>query len=84
MQDLELNLMFHFSLDIKTKGWLFSSIIVLLVNLVVFGFRKHFDPVLVLWVVFLTPLVWLILYFLFFILFERLFQGRNFSSKIIL
>jgi len=73
--------MVHLTLDIKTKGWLFSSIIVLLVNLVVFGFRKHFDTMLVLWVVVTTPVVWLILYFLFFVLFGRLFQEKNFSEK---
>jgi len=63
--------MFHLTLDKKNKGWLFSSIIVLLINLVVFGFRKHFDIGTVLWVVVLTPVAWLSLYYLFI----RLFTG---------
>ena len=57
--------MFHLSLDKKTKGWLFSSIIVLLINLVVFGFRKYFDNGTVLCVVVLTTVAWLFFYFLF-------------------
>ena len=58
------------SLDLKTKGWLISSIFVLLINLVVFVFRKYSDKTLVLWVVLLTPVAWLILY----LLFKRLFS----------
>ena len=67
--------MFHLSLDKKTKGWLFSSILVLLINLVVFGFRKYFDNHTVLWVVVLTPVAWLFLYFLF----KYLFPGGRLS-----
>ena len=67
--------MFHLSLDKKTKGWFFSSIIVLLINLIVFGFRKHFDNGTVLWVVVLTPVAWLFLY----VLFKFLFPGGKLS-----
>ena len=37
----ELDAMRLLSLDLKTKGWLISSIFVLLINLVVFIFRKY-------------------------------------------
>lgn len=69
--------MFQLSLDIRTKGWLFSSIVVLLINLIVFGFRKHFDTGTVLWVVALTPVVWLILYVGFLVLPKRLIGKKR-------
>jgi hypothetical protein len=53
-----------FYLNRSTKVWLISSIFVLLVNLIVFIFKKHFDTIVVFWVVLLTPVAWLGLYFL--------------------
>ena len=44
-----------FYLNKSTKVWLISSIFVLLVNLIVFIFKKHFDTDIVFWVVLLTP-----------------------------
>jgi hypothetical protein len=58
--------------DKGTKIWLISSIIVLLINLIAFIFKKHFDTTLVFWVVLLTPAAWLGLYFL-----SRLVVKRN-------
>ena len=52
-------------LNRKTKGWLISSGLVLLVFLVVFVFRKHFNETIVLCVVVLTPVALLILALLF-------------------
>jgi hypothetical protein len=45
----------------KTKGWLISSGMVLLVFLVVFVFRNQLNETLVLWVVILTPVALLII-----------------------
>jgi uncharacterized membrane protein (DUF106 family) len=53
-----------FYLNRTTRVWLISSIFVLLVNLIVFIFKKHFDTMIVFWVVLLTPVAWLGLYFL--------------------
>jgi hypothetical protein len=53
------------SLDRSAKGWLISSLLVLLIFLVVFSFRKYFSETIVLWVVLLTPVVLLILALLF-------------------
>lgn len=52
------------SLDQKTKGWMIGSILVLLINLVVFAFRNHLEMNIVLSVVVLTPIAWLLLYVL--------------------
>jgi hypothetical protein len=54
-----------FYLDRSTKLWLISSLIVLLVNLIVLVFQKHFNQNFVLLVVILTPVAWAGLYFLF-------------------
>jgi hypothetical protein len=51
-------------LNKSTKIWLISAIFVLLINLIVFIFKKHFDTTIVFWVVLLTPAAWLGLYFL--------------------
>jgi len=53
-----MNLIF---LNRRAKGWLISSVLVLLVSITVFAFRKHFGETIVLWVVVLTPIVLLIL-----------------------
>jgi hypothetical protein len=59
-------------LNRSTKIWLIGSIFVLLANLIVFIFKKHFDTTIVFWVVLLTPVAWLVLYFL-----SRLVIKRN-------
>ena len=49
----------------STKLWLISGLLILLVNLIVFVFQKHFNQNFVLFVVLLTPVAWAGLYFLF-------------------
>lgn len=53
-----------FNLKQSTKYWLISSIFILMINLTIFLFRHHFDLMTLVWVVILTPVAWLILYFL--------------------
>ena len=56
----------------RSKAWLISSIFVLIVNLIVFSFQEHFDKNIVFFVVLLTPVAWLGLYFL-----SKLFFGKS-------
>jgi hypothetical protein len=53
------------SLDRKSKACLISSILVILISIAVFAFRKCFDETVVLLVVVLTPVVLLGLAFVF-------------------
>ena len=53
-----------FDMKQSTKYWLAGSICLLLINLTIYIFRKNFDTIFVLWVVTLTPVAWLVLYFL--------------------
>ena len=53
-----------FSYKQSTKYWLIGSLFILVINGIIFLFRKHFDLTILVWVVILTPVAWLILYFL--------------------
>jgi hypothetical protein len=61
----------------SSKAWLISSILVLIVNLIIFGFQKHIDKNIVFFVVLLTPVAWLGLYFLSKLFFEKSSQDSN-------
>ena len=58
-------------LNKSTKLWLISSLLVLLVNLIVFVYQKHFNQNFVLFVVLLTPVAWAGLYLLCKLFFKR-------------
>jgi hypothetical protein len=58
-------------LDRRNKGWLGTSIFVLIVNLIVFIIQKHLSQNIVLLVVLLTPAAWVVLYFLSGLVFKR-------------
>lgn len=60
-----------------TKVWLISALAVLFVNLVVFIFQRHFDRTTVLFIVLLTPVVWVISYFLLKLFFGQRSDGLN-------
>jgi hypothetical protein len=49
------------TLNRSSKGWLISSILVILVSISVYVFRTYFDEMLVLLVVVLTPVLLLVL-----------------------
>ena len=53
-----------FNLKQSTKYWLISSIFIFMINVTIFLFRHHFNLMTIVWVVILTPVAWLILYFL--------------------
>jgi len=48
----------------SSKWWLWGSIGIVLLNLLCLAFRKYIDPIVFLWVVILTPVACLVLYFL--------------------
>jgi hypothetical protein len=49
------------TLNRSSKGWLISSILVILVSIGVFAFRRYLDEMVVLLVVILTPVLLLAL-----------------------
>lgn len=63
-----------------TKVWLISALVVLLVNFVVFIFKRHFDPTVVLSIVLITPVVWVISYFLLKLFFRERSNSLNAQS----
>ena len=65
-----------FDLKQSAKFWLVGSLVVLSINLIAFLFRNYFDFIISLWVVNLTPVAWLGLYFLP-DLFERVTKFKN-------
>lgn len=66
-----------FHLNRSMKVWVISSIFVLLVNLIVFIFQEYFDEIVVLLAVLLTPVAWIVLYFLSKLFFRRSFKSIN-------
>jgi hypothetical protein len=53
-----------FDMKKSTKYWLMGSIFVLAINITIFVFRNSFELSILIWVVVLTPITWLVLYFL--------------------
>ena len=53
-----------FDMKQSTKYWLMGSIFVLAINITIFVFRNSFELSILIWVVVLTPITWLVLYFL--------------------
>jgi hypothetical protein len=53
-----------FDMKQSTKYWLMGSIFVLAINIAIFVFRNSFELSILIWVVVLTPITWLVLYFL--------------------
>lgn len=53
-----------FDMKQSTKYWLMGLIFVLAINITIFVFRNSFELSILIWVVVLTPITWLVLYFL--------------------
>ena len=53
-----------FDMKHSTKNWIGTSLVILAINVTVFLFRDSFDLTILFWLVILTPVAWLVLYFL--------------------
>lgn len=53
-----------FDMKQSTKYWLMGLIFVLAINITIFVFRNSFELSILIWMVVLTPITWLVLYFL--------------------